>query len=103
MQYDVVIVAKPSEDPEKMGKKYAELLEKSGFSVTNSEVWGKKALAYPIEKFTEGVYVSMVVQADTAKPKDLYNRFKLDESIIRTLILKKEEKKVTSSKLQVKS
>ena len=93
MTYDLVIVVKPSEDVAKVEEKFRGMVEKEGFSIKDAEVWGKKTLKYPVQKFSEGIYLSMTIASDTAKTNALYTRFKLDDTILRSLILKKDTRK----------
>lgn len=92
MNYDVTLVLRATEDPKAAEAKFKAIFEKDGLTVSDSQVWGKKALAYPIKKQGEGVYVSMQLSGNSS-PKKINARFKLDESILRTLILIKEGKK----------
>lgn len=92
MNYNLVIIVKPSEDPGKIEAKFNAILEKEGFQVQKFELWGKQQLTYPIQKFSEGIYFSMIIHSDSAKPQVINTRFKLDDTILRSLILKEETK-----------
>lgn len=78
-------------------KKLLTLVAKDGFKVTNYENWGKKPLSYPIKKKTEGTYCVMVLEG-TGNPNKLNERFKLDDTILRTLILKSVQGKSRRAK-----
>lgn len=94
MKYDLVVVVDPQADAKETQDKLTTLLEKEGFTVSDMSYWGKKTLAYPIKKHTEAHYFSCVISANSANPANLSQRFKLDEKILRFLILIiKEEKK----------
>ena len=93
MKYDLVVVVDPSLEAKTTGEKLATLLEKEGFNVLENNLWGKKALAYPLKKKNEGLYFHYVIVSDRVKPKSLYDKFRLDDTILRSLVLKKEEKK----------
>src|SRR3989344_6326135 len=94
--YDVVMVVRPDTDEKQNEVKLKDLLSKSGFSVGDFSSWGKRKLAYPIKKQTEGFYFAAVISADTKSdsPRDLLSQFKLDESLLRSLIVKKELERV---------
>src|SRR3989338_10454552 len=94
--YDVVMVVRPDTDEKQDEVKLKDLLTKSGFSVGDFSSWGKRKLAYPIKKQTEGFYFAAVISADTKSdsPRDLLSRFKLDESLLRSLIVKKEPERM---------
>lgn len=89
MQYELVVILKV-EDEKTAAARFDKALEKAGFQIQNFESWGKKKLSYPIKKQTEGLYLAYVLSSETAKPQTLEQQFKLDESILRTLVLKKE-------------
>ncbi len=92
MKYDLVMVFTPESKEKTVLDKIKQLLEKSGFEVTEESWWGKKKLAYPIKKHTEANYASMVISSTTAKPQHLSKIFKLEENILRYLVLKKKER-----------
>ena len=52
--------------------------------------WGKRALAYPINKETEGFYVLYNFTSDAEFPAELDIRYKITDCVLRSLIIKKE-------------
>ncbi|MDD6920344.1 MAG: 30S ribosomal protein S6 [Eubacteriales bacterium] len=60
--------------------------------VTNIDVWGMRKLAYPIQKKNEGYYVLIDFKAGADLPKELDRRLKINDSIVRHMIVNKEEK-----------
>jgi len=96
MKYDVVVVVDPSLEAQATQDRFTTLLEKEGFTVSEVVNLGKKRLAYPIKKKTEGLYFHFSLVGAGAAPKSIYTKFRLDDSILRTLILKKEEGKKKS-------
>jgi len=59
--------------------------------VTNTDVWGLRKLAYPIQKKTEGYYVVMKFDAKPELPKELDRRLRISDHCIRHIILTEEE------------
>ena len=55
-------------------------------------VWGNKKLAYPINKKNEGYYVVIEFTANAGLPKELDRRLNISDSIIRHIIINKDEK-----------
>ncbi len=55
-----------------------------------SDVWGLRKLAYPIQKKNEGYYVVTEFKADTDFPKELDRRIKISDKIIRHMIVNKD-------------
>ena len=77
---------------------FNELVEKvngwiteSGGQVDNVDLWGKRRLAYPIQKQTEGQYVLMKTQLETAFCSELEHNLGLQEPIMRFLLTADEE------------
>jgi len=56
------------------------------------DVWGMRKLAYPIQKKNEGYYVVVEFTAKPELPKELDRRLKISDSIIRHIIINKDEK-----------
>lgn len=52
--------------------------------------WGKRALAYPINKETEGYYALYSFTSDADFPAELDRRYKIADGVLRSLIIKKE-------------
>ena len=65
-------------------------------NVTSTNVWGRRRLAYPINKQSEGIYILLKMQALPASLKDLEFDLKLNESILRYLLVKDENPDVVS-------
>ena len=55
-------------------------------------VWGMRKLAYPIRKKNEGYYVVIEFKSGSDLPKELDRRLKISDSIIRHIIINKDEK-----------
>lgn len=69
-----------------------QLITTNGGSIVRSDVWGKRKLAYTIQKHTEGVYVVLRFQANPEFIKRLEQQLKLNESVIRYMVLYLDEK-----------
>ena len=68
-----------------------ELIARFGGVVDKVDVWGKRKLAYEIQKMTEGYYVFIYVDAPPTLPRELEDRINIRENILRHLILRKDE------------
>ena len=62
-----------------------------GGTVTNLDEWGKKRLAYEIQKMNEGFYNFIKFEADATCPIEVENRVRIMENVIRFLIVKDGE------------
>ncbi len=92
--YETAFLISPNleeEAIEKVISQMAEVVKKKG-KLINEDRWGKKRLAYPIQKFEEAFYVFFLYEADPAVPFELERRFKQTEAILRYLTIKKETK-----------
>ena len=71
-------------------KKYNEILEKSGAEVLDSQMRGKRRLAYPIAKHKEGIYVQLSHKGDGQQVAILERAMRLSEDVIRYLTVKQD-------------
>jgi small subunit ribosomal protein S6 len=60
-------------------------------SVDQKEIWGRRELAYKISKKTHGIYVLFVFTGDMSLVADLDRQLKINESVLRHMIVKKDE------------
>ena len=78
----------PEEEVDNHLKKYTEILEKSGTEVLDSQMRGKRRLAYPIAKHKEGIYVQLSHTGDGQQIAILEKAMRLSEDVIRYLTVK---------------
>ena len=86
---ELVFVVKPNADEETREavlNKVKEVVATNG-EVVKVDVWGNKKLAYPIAKFTEGHYVLVNFAAGVEVPKELDRNLKINENVIRHMIV----------------
>ena len=80
----------PEEEVDNHLKKYSEILEKSGTEVLDSQMRGKRRLAYPIAKHKEGIYVQLSHRGDGQQIAILEKAMRLSEDVIRYLTVKQD-------------
>ncbi len=80
----------PEEEVESHLKKYTEILEKSGTEVLDSQMRGKRRLAYTIAKHKEGIYVQLSHKGDGQQVALLERAMRLSEDVIRYLTVKQD-------------
>jgi small subunit ribosomal protein S6 len=68
--------------------KYLNVIRKDGGSVENVDVWGRRRLAYEVKKNAEGIYAVISLQAEPATVKEFDRQINLNESILRTKVLR---------------
>ncbi len=89
-EFMLVISSKLSEDSiEGIINKFKELIEKEAI-LENVDKWGKRKLAYLINKESEGIYVLFSFKSDAKFPAELDRISKITDGILRSLIVKKE-------------
>ena len=80
----------PEEEVDSHLKKYSEILEKSGTEVLDSQMRGKRRLAYPISKHKEGIYVQLSHKGNGQQVASLERAMRLSEDVIRYLTVKQD-------------
>jgi small subunit ribosomal protein S6 len=93
-QYETAFLITPKleeDETEKLIEQMADVVKKKKGKMVNIEKWGKRRLAYPIDKMDEAVYVFFHYQGDPDIPHELQRRFRQTETILRYLTLKKDE------------
>jgi small subunit ribosomal protein S6 len=89
--YDLIYIISPEIGEESVPatvEKVSKLVAERGGAVEGVEQWGKRKLAYPINRFTEGSYVSTRIKLSPAEAKGLEANLKLTEEVIRHLLVK---------------
>ena len=66
------------------------LIERFGGTITNVDEWGKKKLAYEVQKVKEGYYYFIQFEAPTSAPAEIESRVRIMDSVLRYLIVKQE-------------
>lgn len=92
-QYELVIVISPEIDQENTDKivdNISELIKSNEGTIEDLNRWGIKKLAYPIDKFREGNYISSLVNIDPSKVNALEGNIKSNEDILRHLLTVKD-------------
>tara|TARA_B100000029_G_scaffold462393_1_gene494868 strand:- start:3749 stop:4147 length:399 start_codon:yes stop_codon:yes gene_type:complete len=78
----------PEEEVDSHLTKYSELVTKSGAEVLDSQMRGKRRLAYPIAKHKEGIYVQLSHKGDGQHVEVVEKAMRLSEDVIRYLTVK---------------
>ncbi len=65
-----------------------ELITRFGGSITNVDEWGKRRLAYEIQKMREGYYYFIQFDADSNSPSEIERRIRIMEDVIRFLCIR---------------
>lgn len=95
-RYEVMIIIDPNmEERAVQGSldSYLGVIRESGGSVEKVDVWGRRRLAYEINKNNEGIYVLADLTAEPAAVAELDRQLKLSESVLRTKVLRPQVQK----------
>lgn len=90
-QYELMIILDPSQDERTVAPsldKYLEIVRKDNGKVEKVDVWGKRRLAYPINKKEEGVYAVVNVECESATVLEVDRVLSLNDSVLRTKVLR---------------
>ncbi|GAA3670430.1 MULTISPECIES: 30S ribosomal protein S6 [Yimella] len=90
-QYELMIILDPELDERTVQPSLDKMLAvvtKDGGTVDNIDLWGRRRLAYDIKKKSEGIYAVVNMTAESATAKELDRQLGLNESILRTKLLR---------------
>ena len=90
-EYEVMVILDPDLEERTVAPSldtYLNVVRKDGGSVGSVDVWGKRRLAYEIDKNTEGIYAVIDLQAEPATVKELDRQLSLNESVLRTKVMR---------------
>ncbi|MEE4360313.1 MAG: 30S ribosomal protein S6 [Pseudomonadales bacterium] len=91
--YEIVFLVHPdqSEQVPSMVERYKGIIEGSGGTVHRLEDWGRRQLAYPINKVHKGHYVLMNVECGEAAREEIEGLFRFNDAILRNVVLRMDE------------
>src|SRR5690554_2087847 len=91
--YEIVFMVHPdqSEQVPAMIERYTSVITEDGGKVHRLEDWGRRHLAYPINKIHKAHYVLMNIECSQAAMDELTHNFRFNDAIIRDLILRRDE------------
>ncbi|WP_456371276.1 30S ribosomal protein S6 [Thermodesulfatator atlanticus] len=93
-KYETLFVLHPDhvEAKDEVVNKITEMVTQDGGEILKQDDWGMRKLAYPIEKKRQGYYVLMEFAAPAETPPKLEQYFRIDERVLRFIVVKLEEK-----------
>ena len=91
--YEIVFLVHPDQTDQVPGmiERYKGEIEKSGGKIHRLENWGRRQLAYPLQKVHKATYVLMNVEAEQEVIDSIENNFRFNDAIIRNLIIRTNE------------
>ncbi|MGJ9411949.1 30S ribosomal protein S6 [Aeromicrobium sp. CF4.19] len=94
-QYEVMVILDASLDERTVApslETYLNVVTNDGGTVENIDVWGKRRFAYEINKQNEGIYAVLELTATPDTVKELDRQLGLNESIVRTKVIRPDVK-----------
>lgn len=89
--YEVMVILDPDLEERTVGPSldtYLNVVRKDGGQVDNVDIWGRRRLAYEIDKNAEGIYAVIDLKAEPATVKELDRQLSLNESVLRTKVIR---------------
>ena len=91
--YEIVFLVHPdqSEQVPAMIERYTAIIKDAGGTIHRLEDWGRRQLAYPINKIHKAHYVLMNIETGSEALTELENTFRFNDAVLRHLTLRREE------------
>ena len=96
-EYELMVILNPEVEEravEPTLKKFLEVVTKENGTVDKLDIWGRRRLAYEIQKKSEGIYAVVNFPAEPQTAKELDRVLNLNEAVMRTKIIRPEEQKI---------
>lgn len=92
-KYELAVILVPSLDEETVKaeqQSIQELIEKFGGTIEKVDDWGKRRLAYEIDKINEGFYSFITFNSENTAPAEIERRMRIKETVLRYLVIRQE-------------
>ncbi|MGH3331564.1 MAG: 30S ribosomal protein S6 [Nocardioidaceae bacterium] len=90
--YEVMVILDPDLEERTVAPSLEQYLnnvvKKDGGTVEKVDVWGRRRLAYEVDKNAEGIYAVIELQAEPPTVKELDRQLRLNESVLRTKVIR---------------
>jgi len=99
--YELVLLVHPDQSDQVVGmvERYIKLVQDNGGTIHRLEDWGRRQLAYPINKIHKAHYVLFNVETDGETLAELEKLFRYNDAIIRSLVMRRDEAVTEESQL----
>ena len=104
LHYEIIFMVHPDQSEQVPGmiERYSNVITKDGGQIHRLEDWGRRQLAYHINKIHKAHYVMMNVEATNEAIEELTTTFRYNDAVIRNLVIRRDEA-VTEESLIMKS
>lgn len=92
-KYEMMVILNPEIDERTVApalEKLLNVVSANGGSVDATDIWGKRRLAYQIEKYSEGIYAVIEMTTNPQIAEELTRQLSLNESVLRTKLLRRD-------------
>ena len=92
-KYEMMVILNPEIDERTVApalEKLLNVVSANGGSVDATDIWGKRRLAYPIEKHSEGIYAVIDMTTTPQIAEELTRQLTLNDSVLRTKLLRRD-------------
>ncbi|MCX6471267.1 30S ribosomal protein S6 [Williamsia sp. MIQD14] len=89
--YELMVILDPNLDERTVAPSldtFLNVVRKDGGKIDKVDIWGKRRLAYEIDKHTEAIYAVIDIDAEPKTVSELDRQLKLNESVLRTKVMK---------------
>ncbi len=93
-QYELMVILDPEIDERTVAPsldKFLNVIRADGGTIDNVDIWGRRRLAYEINKKSEGIYAVVNFTANSSATVELDRQLKLSEAVMRTKVLRAEQ------------
>ena len=99
--YEVVFLVHPdqSEQVPAMIERYRTMIESAKGAIHRLEDWGRRQLAYPLNKVHKAHYVLMNIECELDTLRELESAFRFNDAVLRSLVIKRKQAVTTPSPL----
>ena len=93
--YEVMVILDPTLEERTVAPSldtFLTVIKRDGGTVEKVDVWGRRRMAYEIDHHAEGIYAVVDLHADPSAVQELDRQLNLNESVLRTKVLRPEER-----------
>jgi small subunit ribosomal protein S6 len=94
-QYEVMVILNPDLEERTVGPeldKFLKVIRDSGGSVEKVDIWGRRRLSFEMAKRWEGIYAVLDITAEPAAVLEMDRQMNLNESIMRTKVIRPDQR-----------
>ncbi len=95
----IAVPETPEDDVNRLNEAITALVEKEGGSIVKTEVWGRRRLAYPINKKSDGIYVLFEIEGSGQEIAELERRMRVNDQIMRYMTVRVDEDRKAADKI----